>query len=155
SLMFFRRSSRKSRRYTAVAAVGCVVFLSTASGLTAQWLKYPTAGVPRKADGAVDVAASAPRLPDGKPDFSGVWTTAEPNILPAGVLSSPNARNTVATLQDSSEAEGPGDPSVVRGSRQMANIGVDIPGGLPYQPWLVPIVKARTEKDAIDDPHIR
>jgi hypothetical protein len=154
SLTFFRRSLQKGRRYTAVA-VGCLVFLSTSSDSTAQWLKYPTAGVPRNADGAVDVAAPAPRLPDGKPDFSGVWTTAEPNILPAGVLSSPSARNTVATSQDSSEAEGPGDASVVRGSRQMANIGVDIPGGLPYQPWLVPIVKARIEKDAIDDPHIR
>ena len=35
------------------------------------------------------------------------------------------------------------------------NIGVDLPGGLPYQPWLVPIVKKRTENNAIDDPHIR
>jgi hypothetical protein len=37
----------------------------------------------------------------------------------------------------------------------MSNIGVDLPGGLPYQPWLVPIVKERTANDAIDDPHIR
>ena len=37
----------------------------------------------------------------------------------------------------------------------MANIGVDLPGGLPYQPWLVPIVKERTANDAKDDPHIR
>jgi len=37
----------------------------------------------------------------------------------------------------------------------MANIGVDLPGGLPYQPWLVPIVKERTANNAIDDPHIR
>jgi len=40
-------------------------------------------------------------------------------------------------------------------SRQMGNIGVDIPGGLPYQPWLVPIVKERTANKAVDDPHIR
>jgi hypothetical protein len=37
----------------------------------------------------------------------------------------------------------------------MANIGVDIPGGLPYQEWLKPIVTERTENLAIDDPHIR
>ena len=32
----------------------------------------------------------------------------------------------------------------------MSNIGVDLPGGLPYQPWLVPIVKERTANNAID-----
>jgi len=36
----------------------------------------------------------------------------------------------------------------------MRDIGVDI-GGLPYQPWLIPIVKERTANEAIDDPHIR
>jgi len=37
----------------------------------------------------------------------------------------------------------------------MKDIGVDIPGGLPYQPWLIPIVKERTANEALDDPHIR
>jgi hypothetical protein len=32
---------------------------------------------------------------------------------------------------------------------------VELPGGLPYQPWLVPIVKERTGNQAKDDPHIR
>ena len=31
----------------------------------------------------------------------------------------------------------------------------DLPDGLPYQPWLIPIVKERTANEAIDDPHIR
>ena len=37
----------------------------------------------------------------------------------------------------------------------MQSIGVDLPGGLPYQPWLVPIVKERTANLAKDDPHIK
>jgi hypothetical protein len=45
----------------------------------------------------------------------------------------------------------PGNPTAIGASRQMANIGVDLPGGLPYQPWLIPIVKERTENEAIDD----
>ena len=34
-----------------------------------QWLKYPTDGVPRNADGTPNRNAPAPRLPNGKPDY--------------------------------------------------------------------------------------
>ena len=40
-------------------------------------------------------------------------------------------------------------------SRQSINMGIDIPGGLPYQPWLAALVEERTANQAIDDPHIR
>ena len=42
-----------------------------------QWLRYPTEGVPRNADGSPNRNAPAPRLPDGQPDFSGIWHAAE------------------------------------------------------------------------------
>jgi len=94
-------------------------------------------------------------MADGKPDFSGIWTTAEPNTRRAsGELSTPREQGGPADPQ-SKEAETPGNPSAITASRQMANIGVDIAGGLPYQSWLVPIVKERTANNAIDDPHIR
>jgi hypothetical protein len=41
--------------------------------LYAQWVNYPTEGIPRAADGKPDLAAPAPRTSDGKPDLSGVW----------------------------------------------------------------------------------
>ena len=44
-----------------------------------QWLRYPTADVPRKADGKPDLTAPTPRLPDGKPDFSGLWHAGNRN----------------------------------------------------------------------------
>jgi hypothetical protein len=40
----------------------------------AQWMNYPTAGIPRTKDGKPNLSAPAPRTPDGKPDFSGVWS---------------------------------------------------------------------------------
>ncbi len=121
-----------------IAALLILSALPASTPLAAQWLHYPTAGVPRKADGNVDMSAPAPRTADGKPDLSGIWTTAEPNRK--------GSKNS---------ADAPGDPADITASRQMANLGVDLPGGLPYQPWLVPIVKERTDNLAIDDPHIR
>ena len=93
-LLSSRRSNAKHgirRRYVALVNIAFVIlgtpFAST--HLAAQWLKYPTAGVPRKADGKVDMSAPAPRLADGKPDFSGIWTTGEPFDRRALGLSSP------------------------------------------------------------------
>ena len=39
----------------------------------AQWLDYPTPGIPRLPDGKPNLSAPAPRLPDGRPDLSGIW----------------------------------------------------------------------------------
>src|SRR6185436_13318687 len=40
---------------------------------SAQWLKYPTPGMPRTPDGKPDLSAPVPRAADGKPDVSGLW----------------------------------------------------------------------------------
>jgi hypothetical protein len=148
---------RIGRRYQGLLTAALVILGTplASSHLAAQWLKYPTAGVPRKADGKVDMAALTPRLADGKPDFSGIWTTGEPYDRRAHGLSSPKDLPGPRDPQSSPEALTPADPTAIVGSRQMANIGVDLPGGLPYQPWLVPIVKERTDNLAKEDPHIR
>jgi hypothetical protein len=54
---------------------GVVVFVVAAMlrVASAQWLNYPTPGLPRLPNGKPDLAAKAPRTRDGKPDLSGVW----------------------------------------------------------------------------------
>jgi len=118
------------RHCEALVTVALVVL---GTPLAAQWVRYPTAGAPRKADGSVDMSATGPRLADGKPDFSGTWTSDEVDSRRPGVLPNPHDATT---------------------SRRMVNLGVELPGGLPYQPWLAPIVKQRTANLAKDDPHI-
>jgi hypothetical protein len=46
-----------------------------AAFLLAQWLNYPSAGMPRLKDGTIDREAKTPRTTDGTPDLSGVWQT--------------------------------------------------------------------------------
>ncbi|MEY4641807.1 MAG: hypothetical protein RLZZ227_1801 [Pseudomonadota bacterium] len=126
--------SRGSRRFALVRPV-LVVALGAclaATNLSAQWLSVPTAGAPR-VDGKVDMAAPAPRLPNGRPDLSGIWIS---DPTPVG-------------------QESPSSSDGLSSGRHMQDMGVDMPDGLPYQPWLVPLVEERTANLAIDDPHIR
>jgi hypothetical protein len=51
----------------------CLLSIAFAIPATAQWIDYPTAGLPRTADGKPNLSAPAPRTADGKPDLSGLW----------------------------------------------------------------------------------
>jgi hypothetical protein len=97
-----------------------------------QWLHYPTDDVPKKADGTPNLTAPAPRLPGGKPDFSGIWHAA--------------------TINKCNPATGEFCGIEIGGSPLALNLGKDMPGGLPYQPWAAELVKKRLSKD---DPHVR
>jgi hypothetical protein len=49
------------------------IFSAVTVPVASQWLKHPTPGIPRTADGKPNLTAPAPRTADGKPDFSGLW----------------------------------------------------------------------------------
>jgi len=121
-----------------VARVLAGLTLGLAAGLplAAQWVHYPTAGVPRTRDGKPNLTAPAPRTSDGKPDFSGVWITGHP--LPCDPAKGADLLDCDAEL-----------PIAIEG----IDIGRGVAGGLPYQPWAAALVKERMANEGRDDPH--
>jgi hypothetical protein len=47
----------------------------------AQWVHYPSPGLPRAADGKPNLTAPAPKTADGKPDLSGIWHVRDRKYL--------------------------------------------------------------------------
>jgi hypothetical protein len=103
-----------------------VPVLAMGMSVHAQWLKYPTAGVPRLSNGQPNLSAPAPRTADGKPDLSGVWQL-ETACPPDGCRDYP-------------------------GAPEFLNLGAKLRGGLPYQPWAAALVKTRSADLGKDDP---
>ena len=107
------------------------------STVHAQWPKYSTPNVPKTADGKVDMTAPAPRTPDGKPDLSGVWETIQ-GRRGGGPGPAPVAAAGTGELPPSGSLFG--------------NIGDQVPGGAPYQPWAAELVKKRMADNSKDNP---
>jgi hypothetical protein len=120
----------------AVVSIG-VILIGRPGDTSGQWLHYPTADVPRTADGQPNLAAPPPSLSDGRPDFSGILQSAR---------KSPCTPESSRFLECGIE---------IGGSPLALNIGADMPGGLPYQPWAAALVKQRTADNSKDDPHAR
>jgi hypothetical protein len=59
-----------------IIVVAASIVCWIASPLSAQWLNTRAPGVPRTADGKVNLSAPTPKAADGRPDLSGVWESA-------------------------------------------------------------------------------
>lgn len=60
---------------------GIPLALLCASQVFAQWVNYPTPGIPRTKDGKPNLSAPAPRGNDGKPDLTGIWIVPSDKYL--------------------------------------------------------------------------
>ena len=68
---------------------GACLCASTVSA-GAQWITYPTSGIPRTSDGKPDLTAPTHRTSDGKPDLSGIWAPVAPPNAPTFNTVGPN-----------------------------------------------------------------
>ena len=134
--MPYRLGAERSARLTififALAAVIGVPSLGFG-----QWLKYPTADVPKNADGTPNRNAPTPRQPNGKPDFSGLWHATNPARCGGGGSQ---------FIECGTE---------IGGSPLGGNLGRNLQGGLPYQPHASKLAQERRADDSRDDPHVR
>jgi hypothetical protein len=110
-----------------VTVVTGMLALACAS-VSAQWLHYPTPGIPKKADGTPNLAAPAPKTAGGKPDLSGLWELEKNNPCPP---------------------QGCVDMEI---THEFLNLGWNMPGGLPYQPWAAALRKERMAENSKTDP---
>jgi hypothetical protein len=115
-----------------VAAAGIFVLMIILSPpAVAQWPNFPSARLPRGADGKVDLTAPTPRTADGKPDLSGIWNYA-------GVLG----------FRGGPPPPPPGTPP----QATFWNIEAGIKEGLPFRPWAAELRKQRMDANSKDNP---
>ena len=119
----------------AATAIGAAIGPS----LSAQWPRYPTAGVSRAPDGQPNLSAPAPRAPYGKPDLSGNWQyirqTPRVDVGVGGAGGTP--------LPDGSI------PNILS---QFWDIGFGMKEPLPFQPWAAELRKKRMADNQQDNP---
>src|ERR1700730_14846146 len=107
-------------------AFGTIVVVALAMPLTAQWLNYPTRGVPRTGDGNPNLSAPVRRTADGNSDLSGVWDSDHKPPCP------------------------PNGCDDTRSVREFLDIGATLKDGLPYRPGIAELAKARRQPPKTD-----
>jgi hypothetical protein len=108
--------------------LAAAIAVAASSTVQAQWARVEPPGVPKGGDGKINLTAPAPRTPDGKPDLSGIWDNSPRREKPG-------------------EAP-PGRPPLAL----FANVGANMVGGLPYQPWAKELSNKRVANQRYDNP---
>lgn len=98
-------------RRTVQTAMAAIVLLLAVSNGAAQWVKNVTPGIPRTADGSVNMVAPVPRTADGRPDLSGVWRWSGRNYMDG--VDVPAQPWTAELAKRRAEGDGKDDPTAL------------------------------------------
>lgn len=115
--------------------LACCVAGGLSTSLMAQWPAFVRADTPRTSEGKPNLDAPAPRLANGKIDFSGTWESRQP---PSGRLGGPMVPNLNPAT----------DPPLAT----FANVGQNFKDGLPFTPWAADLRKQRMATNSKDNP---
>ena len=127
------------------------IMLACSISLSAQWPKYEERGVPRDAQGRMSADGPAPKMPDGKPDFTGDWVRADREPPPselAGILNTAATPGIPVEPPTSPFPPSPNSPPVA----SFWDIGTYLPGGTPLTPWAAELKKNRMATNSKDNP---
>jgi hypothetical protein len=129
-----------------VTFVGVVAALGWSTRAHAQWPAFEDPAAPRDAEGNVLMGAPPPHMPDGTPDFSGLWMRAESGPPREG-RGGGGGGAPIDVVSDRFPFDPDGPPVAA-----FFEAGANMEGGLPYTPWGKALRDKRTELKARDNP---